>query len=619
MILLIGIIASFAVKAQNSDFFNYQAVVRDANGNAKANTNFSIYIEILQGSLNGNVVFSETQTKTSNSTGVITLQVGSSNSAGFSSIDWSNAPFFIRISVDGIVMGTNQLLSVPYALYSRKAESYNESDPIFLAHPSKNISNANIANWDAAYSWGDHALAGYLKSFIETDPIFSVHPSSGISATDISNWSLAYTWGNHAAAGYLTSFTETDPVFSTSAANGISSANISNWNAAFSWGNHQGLYKSASYLPDWSEITNKPFNILSPANNQLLKFSSTSNSWENWTPNFLTSEAQTLSLNANQLTISGQIGNSVTFTNWDTNKTDDVTSASPSNGDMLYYNGTNWVSIPKGTTGQVLTMGSAGAPEWQNAIKIPPALTLPATFNVSTNPVTVTFNGKVNPNNLPTTVTFEYGTTTSYGSSKVADQSPITGYSDVNVSCDLTNLVAGTLYHFRVKTVNALGTSYGDDMSFTLLGIGLAWEGGIIFYLDSSGQHGLVAATADQTNASWGCLSTAINGADGTAVGTGNQNTVDITNGCLTAGIAAKICLDLDFGGYTDWYLPSKDELGLMYSKLHLAGKGGFNSVNYWSSSEATNDNAFKQNFSTGSAGTNTKDILYFVRAARSF
>jgi hypothetical protein len=264
-------------------------------------------------------------------------------------------------------------------------------------------------------------------------------------------------------------------------------------------------------------------------------------------------------------------------------------------------------------------MGSSGAPEWQNSIKIPPAQTLAATFNVSTTPVTAILNGVVNPNNLTTTVTFEYGTTTSYGSSATAAQSPVSGIADVNVSCNLTSLTPGTLYHFRVKTVNALGTSYGEDMSFTLLGIGITWEGGLIFYLDNTGLHGLVAASTDQGTATWGCLSTLITGADGIAVGTGSQNTTDVTNGCVTAGIAARISREYTGGGYNDWFLPSKDELGLMYTKLKQAGLGGFGSVNYWSSSESSNDFAYKQNFSTGSAGSSTKDVSYNVRAARAF
>ena len=100
MILLLGIIASLVIRAQSSDFFNYQAIIRDAGGNAKANTSVSIFVEILQGSISGTVSFSETHSKTTNSVGLVNLQIGSINSTEFSTIDWSNTPFFIRISRD---------------------------------------------------------------------------------------------------------------------------------------------------------------------------------------------------------------------------------------------------------------------------------------------------------------------------------------------------------------------------------------------------------------------------------------------------------------------------------------------------------------------------------------
>jgi hypothetical protein len=106
----------------------------------------------------------------------------------------------------------------------------------------------NSANWDTAYSWGDHSLVGYLTSFTETDPIYTA--SSWYTTTNnAANWDTAFGWGNHASAGYLTSFTESDPVFTASAASGITSTNISNWNTAYGWGNHasQG-YATQTYV-----------------------------------------------------------------------------------------------------------------------------------------------------------------------------------------------------------------------------------------------------------------------------------------------------------------------------------------------------------------------------------
>jgi hypothetical protein len=110
-------------------------------------------------------------------------------------------------------------------------------------------------------------------------------------------------------------FTETDPVFGLSAAYGITSTNISNWSTAYGWGNHAGLYRPVSYVPAWSEITSNPFSFTSAANNQLLKYNSTTSKWENWTPNFLTSFTET----DPDFTVSAAHGiTSANISNWNT-------------------------------------------------------------------------------------------------------------------------------------------------------------------------------------------------------------------------------------------------------------------------------------------------------------
>jgi uncharacterized protein (TIGR02145 family) len=98
----------------------------------------------------------------------------------------------------------------------------------------------------------------------------------------------------------------------------------------------------------------------------------------------------------------------------------------------------------------------------------------PSPTNASATNVTATgatLNGSVNANYLSTVVTFEYGTTASYGSNITATQSPIIGNSVTNVSVDISGLTAGTAYHFRIKAVNSLGTSYSNDLTFTTLGL----------------------------------------------------------------------------------------------------------------------------------------------------
>jgi len=62
------------------------------------------------------------------------------------------------------ITGKSQILSVPYALYSKRAESYNETDPVFCTSALSGISSANITNWNNGYGWGNYAHAGYNPS-----------------------------------------------------------------------------------------------------------------------------------------------------------------------------------------------------------------------------------------------------------------------------------------------------------------------------------------------------------------------------------------------------------------------------------------------------------------------
>jgi uncharacterized protein YaiE (UPF0345 family) len=157
--------------------------------------------------------------------------------------------------------------------------------------------------------------------------------------------------------------------------------------------------------------------------------------------------------------------------------------------------------------------------------------------------------------------------------------------------------------------------------------IGDIFEGGYLFYLDESGEHGLVAALEDLGDFEWGCYGEYVDGADGISIGTGYQNTLDIVNqGCSTenGGItAAQAALDAEINGYSDWYLPSKDELLEMYNTIGNGGPegniGGFEYAYYWSSLEANNNYAWVVDFSNGYAGSSYKNYTRLVRIIRAF
>jgi hypothetical protein len=148
--------------------------------------------------------------------------------------------------------------------------------------------------------------------------------------------------------------------------------------------------------------------------------------------------------------------------------------------------------------------------------------------------------------------------------------------------------------------------------------------GGIIFYdkgIFFDGWRYLEAAPADLTPAQWGGR---VDGnGTGTAVGAGKRNTELIVERSGADITAAKLCDDLEFGGYDDWFLPSRDELDLLYKNLKQKNLGRFLNSLYWSSSEGSFGGAWRQSFSDGvqegNINSSRKTDTRSVRAIRQF
>ena len=161
---------------------------------------------------------------------------------------------------------------------------------------------------------------------------------------------------------------------------------------------------------------------------------------------------------------------------------------------------------------------------------------------------------------------------------------------------------------------------------------GKIYAGGFIFYLTAAAETGLVAAPPywDGINdpdpiGPWGCWFVDIPGAQGTAIGTGAQNTIDIEAGCGTSGIAADLCANLVLHGFNDWFLPSKDELNEMYLQVGQGAAGpnqnigGFANGSYWTSTEENSMSSWFHEFNINGQYTDDKEITYRVRPVRAF
>jgi hypothetical protein len=156
-------------------------------------------------------------------------------------------------------------------------------------------------------------------------------------------------------------------------------------------------------------------------------------------------------------------------------------------------------------------------------------------------------------------------------------------------------------------------------------------SGGLVFYENPNFANDawryLEAAPVDQSaGAKWGCFRKAIAGARGTAVGTGTQNTKDMLAACSESDTAAALCANYELNGVRGWFLPSRDELALLYRNLAANGVGNFSDVgipdnfNYWTSSQQTADMAGHIDFAdNGRQHGDDKDFPRRVRAIRAF
>lgn len=151
--------------------------------------------------------------------------------------------------------------------------------------------------------------------------------------------------------------------------------------------------------------------------------------------------------------------------------------------------------------------------------------------------------------------------------------------------------------------------------------IGESYGGGIVFYVDGSGQHGLIAPTTDQAGGvQWNGTGTIITKATRDGIGAGQFNTERIFAAQGELRYAAQICADNQGGGYGDWYLPSKYELNLLYGAYLNNVVRNFDSHgDYWSSSEDSIDNAWSRYFLDGTQSSTYKYNLLHVRAVRAF
>ncbi len=204
----------------------------------------------------------------------------------------------------------------------------------------------------------------------------------------------------------------------------------------------------------------------------------------------------------------------------------------------------------------------------------------------------------------------------------IKTETDITGGVDYSISG--TSQLLSVPYALHAKTADNVSNYKIGDFA----------HGGIVFWVDETGQHGLVCVKSNQsTSVKWGTFDNTQAKGNGIYAGKAN-NLIIVTTQVLVADSedvnAARLCNELQITEnnrtYGDWYLPSRLELNLMYQSISeindtavLNGGDHFISNVYWTSTEDTSHKAYVLDFSTGEESTVLKSSVNRVRAIRSF
>lgn len=192
----------FIALAQAPQSFEYQAVVRDASGNILVSQAVGIQITLKQGSTTGTNVYQETFSITTNLYGLVNLQIGTGTTGDdFTTIDWANGPYFIEVALDATggtsysVMGTSQLLSVPYALHAKTVEIDNiddaDNDPTNEIELPSTANVGDVLTWDGS-NWISSPKSGGKTYLILSGDITDSEAAIKISEELGSNTQFIY-------------------------------------------------------------------------------------------------------------------------------------------------------------------------------------------------------------------------------------------------------------------------------------------------------------------------------------------------------------------------------------------------------------------------------------------
>ena len=623
LVLLAFVTVSLTAIAQSPEGFKYQAVVRNASNVILANQAVGLRMIIQQGSIGGTSVYSETFAVTTNANGLVNVEIGNGSvlSGTFASIDWANGPYFIETAVDAAggtaysVMGTSQLMSVPYALYAKTSGSTQNLQQVLV-----NGNNANGNNLVNTGTIGVGTATPNASAAIDITsttgslllPRMTTSQRNNLTAAE---GMMIYNTTEMQYQGYGYETGAGTPAVDQAQLNFDNASMESDMSQSFTAGVSGTLSSARILLNAMGPATEATIYIRSGVGNAgaILYQTTVSVTYQDGGTWYIINPTGVSVIAGNNYTINmtSNGGGFMNEINWllATNNPYAAGNAflgsnanTTSNfNDFFGYDFAFEASVSSLTAGSLgwinLNASSAGA----TGATGPQGPAGDAGINGAAGDNGV--DGAPGPQG-PIGLTGAVGATGAAGA---------TGATGPQGPIGLTGAAGAT---GPQGPIGLTGTNAGVG-GFTHY-LGEAFNGGIIYYLykGSDGlEHGLIVALTESTG-KWQTTGTLVN-ANRTEDGAYNTT-------LMTGSPAATYIATLGAG----WYLPSIDELGLLYYNRYSAQKGLrtggntllSNTAIYWSSSEFNAALAYTFYFATGSS-TNVygKPDTYSVRGVRAF